>query len=162
MGKDDCLDWELREASALTGSKATGWNLQTPPIIACLLRHGHARQLLLSAWAHGPFRAEGYKIHITADFSKETNDCRKAFLALRPRMHQLEVKYGLPEPARLWVTKNGISKDFYDPADLRLFLDSPQPQTIDTSTPARPQRPPSDNRSASPPPTAQAGTDRRK
>ncbi|KAJ1195601.1 hypothetical protein NDU88_004878 [Pleurodeles waltl] len=114
------------------------------PVIACLLRHGQARQLLTAARAHGPFRAEGYEIHITADYSKETNERRKAFLALRPRMRQLEVKYGLFEPARLWVTKNGVSNDFYEPEDLRLFLDSLQPQTMGTSTLAWPRRPPNE------------------
>ncbi|KAJ1115034.1 hypothetical protein NDU88_003262 [Pleurodeles waltl] len=49
-------------------------------------------------------------------------------------MGQLEVKYGLFEPARLWVTKNGISKDFYDPEDLQLFLDSLQSQSVNTTT----------------------------
>ncbi|KAJ1192819.1 hypothetical protein NDU88_002125 [Pleurodeles waltl] len=80
------------------------------PIITGLLRHGQARQLLLVARAHGPFSAEGYETSVMADFSKETNDRRKVFLALRPQMCQLEVKYGLLEPVRLWVTKNGISK----------------------------------------------------
>ncbi|KAJ1138187.1 hypothetical protein NDU88_004578 [Pleurodeles waltl] len=49
---------------------------------------------------------------------------RKAFLALRPSLRQLEVKFGLFEPARMWITKNNVSKDFYDPIDLRLYLDS--------------------------------------
>ncbi|KAJ1171507.1 hypothetical protein NDU88_003368 [Pleurodeles waltl] len=84
------------------------------PIIACLLRYGQTCQLLPAAWVHGPFRAEGYKIRITADYSKETNEHRKAFKALRPRLHQLEVKYGLFEPARLWVTKNGVSKEYQE------------------------------------------------
>ncbi|KAJ1097646.1 hypothetical protein NDU88_002763 [Pleurodeles waltl] len=68
--------------------------------------------------AHGPFRAEGYEIRITTDFSKETSDRCKAFLALRARLRQLEMKYGLFEPARMWVTNNGVSKDFYEPEDL--------------------------------------------
>ncbi|KAJ1099425.1 hypothetical protein NDU88_004526 [Pleurodeles waltl] len=82
------------------------------------------RQLLQAARTHSPFRMEGYDIHITADYSKDTNERRKAFLALRPRLRQLEVKYGLFDPARMWVTKNGVFKDFYDPEDLRLFLDT--------------------------------------
>ncbi|KAJ1171723.1 hypothetical protein NDU88_003581 [Pleurodeles waltl] len=82
---------------------------------------------------------EGYEIRMTADFSKETSDRRKALLALRPRLHQLEVKYGLFKPARMWTTKNGVSKDFYDPEDLRLFLESLQTQYMDTITPTWPQ-----------------------
>ncbi|KAJ1146011.1 hypothetical protein NDU88_012293 [Pleurodeles waltl] len=31
----------------------------------------------------------------------------------------------------MWVTKNGVSQDFYDPEDLRSFLDGLQP--MDTS-----------------------------
>ncbi|KAJ1127249.1 hypothetical protein NDU88_005652 [Pleurodeles waltl] len=94
------------------------------PIIACLLRHTQASQLLQVARNHGPFRIDKYEIRITADYSKDTNERRKAFLALRTRLHQLEMKYGLFDPARMWVTKNGVSKYFYNPEDLRLFLDS--------------------------------------
>ncbi|KAJ1200176.1 hypothetical protein NDU88_004003 [Pleurodeles waltl] len=64
---------------------------------------------------HGPFRIDQHEIRITADYSKENNERRKAFLALRPRLRQLEMKYGLLGPARMWVTKNGVSKDFYNP-----------------------------------------------
>ncbi|KAJ1099891.1 hypothetical protein NDU88_004984 [Pleurodeles waltl] len=120
-------------------------------IIACLLRHGQVCQLLSGAQAHGPFKTDGYEIRITADFSRETNERRKGFLALRPRMRQLEVKYGLFKPARLWVTKNGVFKDFCDPEDLQSFLDSLQPQSMDTATPDRPLRPSSNNRSTLPP-----------
>ncbi|KAJ1118248.1 hypothetical protein NDU88_006443 [Pleurodeles waltl] len=100
------------------GPKRQDGTSRPRPIIACLLRHGQARQLLLAAREHGPFHVEGYEIRRKADFSKETNDRRKALLALRPQMRQLEVKYGLFEPARLWVTKSFVSKDFYDPEDL--------------------------------------------
>ncbi|KAJ1176131.1 hypothetical protein NDU88_001414 [Pleurodeles waltl] len=71
--------------------------------------------LYLQTRAHGPFRREGYEVLIRADFSKETNDRRKAFLALRPRLRQLGMKYGLFERARIWITDNGVSKDFYEP-----------------------------------------------
>ncbi|KAJ1197764.1 hypothetical protein NDU88_001612 [Pleurodeles waltl] len=85
------------------------------PIIACLLCHTQTRQLLQVAQNHGPFRIDKYEIHITADYAKDTNERRKAFLALRPSLHQLEMKYGLFDPARMWVTKNSVSKDFYNP-----------------------------------------------
>ncbi|KAJ1160369.1 hypothetical protein NDU88_000871 [Pleurodeles waltl] len=134
------------------GPKLQDGTSRPRPIIACLLRLGQARQLLSAARAHRPFRAEGDEIHSTTEYSKETNERRKAFLALRPQMRQLVVKYSLFERARLWVTKNAVSKDFYDTEDLRLFLDNLQPQTMNTSTLARPQAPPSDSRSASPPP----------
>ncbi|KAJ1206028.1 hypothetical protein NDU88_001443 [Pleurodeles waltl] len=104
------------------------------PIIACLLRHNQTRQILQAARNHGPFRIDQHDIRITADYSKEANECRKAFLALRPRLRQLEIKYGLFDPARMWVTKNGVSKDFYNPVELRLFLDSFQPQSMDSTS----------------------------
>ncbi|KAJ1129779.1 hypothetical protein NDU88_008144 [Pleurodeles waltl] len=53
-------------------------------VIACLLRHGQTRQFLQAARSHSPFRKEGYDIRIMADYSKDTIDSRKAFLALRP------------------------------------------------------------------------------
>ncbi|KAJ1113849.1 hypothetical protein NDU88_002090 [Pleurodeles waltl] len=93
------------------------------------------RRLLQAAHAHGPFRMDGHEIRLATDFSKETSKRRKAFLALRPRLHQLEVKYSLFELARMWITKNGVSKDFYDPA---IFLEGLQTQSMDTATPARP------------------------
>ncbi|KAJ1152555.1 hypothetical protein NDU88_005330 [Pleurodeles waltl] len=91
------------------------------PIIACLLRHTQTRQLLQAARTHGPYRINKFEVRITANYSKDTNECRRAFLTLRPRLRQLEMKYGLFDPARMWVTKNGVSKDFYNPEDLRLF-----------------------------------------
>ncbi|KAJ1202414.1 hypothetical protein NDU88_006214 [Pleurodeles waltl] len=42
------------------------------------------------------------------------------------------MKYGLFDPARMWVTKNGVSKDFYNPDELRLLLDSFQSQPMDS------------------------------
>ncbi|KAJ1088899.1 hypothetical protein NDU88_002053 [Pleurodeles waltl] len=78
-------------------------------------------------------------ILMTADFSKETSERRKAFLALRPRLRQLEMKVGLFEPARMWITKNNVSKDFYDPEDLRFFLDILQTRPLDNATPLQPQ-----------------------
>ncbi|KAJ1088213.1 hypothetical protein NDU88_001372 [Pleurodeles waltl] len=72
-----------------------------------------------------------------ADFSKETSDRRRAFLALRPRLRQLEVKYGLFDPARMWISKNGASKDFYNPEDLRSILDGLSFTDSSTSTPYR-------------------------
>ncbi|KAJ1132236.1 hypothetical protein NDU88_010563 [Pleurodeles waltl] len=45
------------------------------------------------------------------------------------------MKYGLFDPARIWVTKNGVSRDFYNPEELKLFLDSFHHQPTDfTST----------------------------
>ncbi|KAJ1091351.1 hypothetical protein NDU88_004478 [Pleurodeles waltl] len=97
------------------GPKRPGNSSRPRPIIACLLRHNQTHQILQAAHKHRPFQLDQYDIRITADYSKETNDRRKAFLALRPRLRQLEIKYGLFDPATMWVTKNGVSKDFYNP-----------------------------------------------
>ncbi|KAJ1198251.1 hypothetical protein NDU88_002094 [Pleurodeles waltl] len=88
------------------GPKCSDTSLRPRPIIACLLLHNQNRQILQAACSHGPFRIGQRDIRITADYSKDTNERRKAFLALRPRVCQLEIKYGLFDPARMWVTKN--------------------------------------------------------
>ncbi|KAJ1208256.1 hypothetical protein NDU88_003642 [Pleurodeles waltl] len=103
---------------------------------------------------------ERYDIRITADYFKDTNERRKAFLALRPRLCQLEMKYGLFDQARMWVTKNGVSKDFYDPEDLRLFLDSFQHQPMDSFTQTRLQDNPGDNSYSTPPGMERGGAER--
>ncbi|KAJ1115269.1 hypothetical protein NDU88_003495 [Pleurodeles waltl] len=112
---------EFQRAHRL-GLQRTGMGARPQPIIACLLRHTLARQLIQRACTQGALQLDGHTIRMSADFSMETNDRRRAFLAFRPRLRQLEVKYGLFEPVRMWVTKNGTSKDFYDLEDLRSFL----------------------------------------
>ncbi|KAJ1171874.1 hypothetical protein NDU88_003731 [Pleurodeles waltl] len=97
-------------------------------------------QLIQKARTQGPFQMDGQEIQISADFSKETSKCRRAFLAFRPRLRQMEVKYGLFELARMWIMKNGVSKDFYDPEVVLSFLDDLLP--MDTSTPIPTQDPP--------------------
>ncbi|KAJ1206341.1 hypothetical protein NDU88_001748 [Pleurodeles waltl] len=74
---------------------------------------------------------------MSADFFKETSECRRAFLALLPRLRQMEVKSGLFDPERMWITKNGTSKDFYDPEHLRSFLDGLSLMDSSTLTPHR-------------------------
>ncbi|KAJ1142883.1 hypothetical protein NDU88_009195 [Pleurodeles waltl] len=99
------------------------------------------RQLLTDAHTHSPFRHKAYEIHMTADFTKENNKRRKAFLSLRPRLHQLEVKCGLFEPVRMWITKNGQPKDCYDSEDLRLFLDGLTTTVMDVTPSIPPSEP---------------------
>ncbi|KAJ1174366.1 hypothetical protein NDU88_006188 [Pleurodeles waltl] len=105
-------------------------------IIACLLRHGQARQLLQTARAQGPPKLGSTEIRLSADFSKETVDRRRAFLSLRSRLRHLDMKFGLFEPARMWITKNGDLRTFFDPEDLRTFLDKLQEQAhpMETNT----------------------------
>ncbi|KAJ1200239.1 hypothetical protein NDU88_004065 [Pleurodeles waltl] len=90
---------EFQQAHRI-GPKCSDNPSRPRPIIACLLRHNQTRQILQAARNHGPFRIDQHDIRITADYSKKTNKRRKAFLALRPRLRQLEIKYGLFDPAR--------------------------------------------------------------
>ncbi|KAJ1156908.1 hypothetical protein NDU88_009625 [Pleurodeles waltl] len=82
-----------------------------------------AHQLLQAARTQGPFRLGTLEIRLSADFSKETAERRKAFLSFRTQLRHLDVKFGLFKPARMWITKNGESLNFYDPEDLRTFLE---------------------------------------
>ncbi|KAJ1213920.1 hypothetical protein NDU88_001549 [Pleurodeles waltl] len=69
------------------------------PIIACFLRHEQAGQVISAAKTQGPVSLEGHEIRMAADFSRLTNDKLKGFLALRPQLRNLDIKYGLFEPA---------------------------------------------------------------
>ncbi|KAJ1199568.1 hypothetical protein NDU88_003402 [Pleurodeles waltl] len=113
------------------------------PIIACLLRHVQTRQLLQAARTHSPFQLDDLEVRLTSDFSKETSERRRAFLDLRARLRLLDVKCSLFKPARMEITKNGVSKDFCNPDDLRVFLDGLQYQTqsMDTVCSIWPQDP---------------------
>ncbi|KAJ1181923.1 hypothetical protein NDU88_007122 [Pleurodeles waltl] len=83
------------------------------PIIACLLRHGQACQLLQAARTQCPLQLGTLEIRLSADFSQETADRRRAFLSLHPRLRHLDVKFGL---------------------DLRIFLERLQDQTQSMET----------------------------
>ncbi|KAJ1146021.1 hypothetical protein NDU88_012303 [Pleurodeles waltl] len=76
---------ELQRAHCL-GSKRQEGASRPLPITACLQHHTQVRLLLMEARTHGLFRHQDHEICIAADFSKETNDRRKAFLSLRPRL----------------------------------------------------------------------------
>ncbi|KAJ1082726.1 hypothetical protein NDU88_002891 [Pleurodeles waltl] len=129
---------EFQRAHRLGPKRREGAN-HPLPIIACFLRHMQARQLLQKALMQGPFCMKDLQIRMTADFSKETSERRKAFLALRPCLRQLEIKFGLFEPTRMWITKNNVSKDFYDPTDLSLYLDNISDHPIDAASWILPQ-----------------------
>ncbi|KAJ1156837.1 hypothetical protein NDU88_009554 [Pleurodeles waltl] len=103
------------------GPGRTGTDACPRPIIACLLPHTQARQLIQKARTQGPCQLDRHTIRISADFSKDTSDRCRAFQALRLRLRQLEVKSGLFDPLRMWITKNSTSKDFHDPEELRSF-----------------------------------------
>ncbi|KAJ1149759.1 hypothetical protein NDU88_002564 [Pleurodeles waltl] len=103
-------------------------------IIACFLHHHQVQQLLVAAHSHGPYDFEGRELRMASDFSWDTNDKQRAFLPLRPQFHQMDIKFGLFEPACMWITKAGKAKDFYDPQALRQFLDDLLQQPMDSSS----------------------------
>ncbi|KAJ1084349.1 hypothetical protein NDU88_004500 [Pleurodeles waltl] len=113
---------EFQQAHRL-GPKRQDGKGHPRPIIVCMLHHVQARQLLQTARTQGPLQLDILEIRLSADFSRETAEHRRAFLSLRPRLRHLNVKFGLFEPARMWITKNGESRTFYDPEDLRMFLE---------------------------------------
>ncbi|KAJ1101447.1 hypothetical protein NDU88_006515 [Pleurodeles waltl] len=119
---------EFQRAHRL-GPKRQDGNGRPRPIRVCMLRHLQARQLLQTALTQGSFRSGNLEIRISADFSKETADRRKAFLSVRTQLCRLDVKFGLFKPARMWITKNGESRNLYDPEDLRTVLEGLQDQT---------------------------------
>ncbi|KAJ1213671.1 hypothetical protein NDU88_001303 [Pleurodeles waltl] len=82
------------------------------PIIACILRREQARQVISTAKTRQPISLDGHEIRVAADFSRLTNDRRREFLALRPQLRSLDIKYGLFEPAPMWITHHGTSRDF--------------------------------------------------
>ncbi|KAJ1114169.1 hypothetical protein NDU88_002408 [Pleurodeles waltl] len=121
------------------------------PIIACFLRHDQARQVLSAAKTQGPASLDGHEIRVAADFSRLTNEKRKTFLAFRPQIRRLDIKYGLFEPARRWITYCDKSKDFTEPEDLSLFLNDLISHPMDVSSG---QEAPDTSQTGNNPPTA--------
>ncbi|KAJ1175040.1 hypothetical protein NDU88_000331 [Pleurodeles waltl] len=74
---------EFQRAHRL-GPRRTGTHARPRPIIACLLHHTQARQLIQKARTQGPCQLDRLTIRMSADFSKETSNRRRAILALRP------------------------------------------------------------------------------
>ncbi|KAJ1177423.1 hypothetical protein NDU88_002678 [Pleurodeles waltl] len=95
---------EFQRAHRL-GLKRQNGKYRPRPIIACFLRHGQVRQLLQMSRRQGPLRLGPLEFRLSVVFSKETADRRTAFLSLRPRLLHLDVKFGLFEPARMWLLR---------------------------------------------------------
>ncbi|KAJ1090429.1 hypothetical protein NDU88_003561 [Pleurodeles waltl] len=130
---------EFQRARRL-GPKRQDGKVRPRPIIACMLRHGQTRQLLQTARTQGPLRLGTLEIRPSVDFSRETAERRRAFLSLCSRLRHLDVKFGLFEPARMWITKNGESRAFSNPDDRRMFLEGLQDtsQTMETTPQSSP------------------------
>ncbi|KAJ1154510.1 hypothetical protein NDU88_007261 [Pleurodeles waltl] len=89
------------------------------PIIACFLRHEQARQVISTAKTQGTVSLEGYEIRVAADFSRITNDKRRAFLALRPQLRFMDIKYGLFEPAQVTLLRGCEAQRTREPGAAR-------------------------------------------
>ncbi|KAJ1210335.1 hypothetical protein NDU88_005701 [Pleurodeles waltl] len=76
------------------------------PIIACFLRHDQALQVLSAAKTQGPASFDGHEIRVATDFSRLTNEKRKACLAFRSQLRKLDIKYDLFEHARIGFDNN--------------------------------------------------------
>ncbi|KAJ1188615.1 hypothetical protein NDU88_005374 [Pleurodeles waltl] len=112
------------------------------PIIACFLCHDQARQVISTARSQGPYSLEGHEVREASDFSRVTNEKRKASLALQLQLTTLDIKFVLFEPAHMWIMYNGKSTDFTEPADLCSFLDDLAQHPMDhTPTLSRPDPP---------------------
>ncbi|KAJ1191544.1 hypothetical protein NDU88_000860 [Pleurodeles waltl] len=71
---------EFQRAHRL-GPQRTDTDACPRSIVACLLCHTQAHQLIQRARTQGPFQLDGHTIRMSGDFSKETSDRRRAFLA---------------------------------------------------------------------------------
>ncbi|KAJ1205507.1 hypothetical protein NDU88_000941 [Pleurodeles waltl] len=109
---DPLLEFQL---ACRVGPKRHGGAKRPRLIIACFLQHEQVPQLLRVARSHGPYWHKGQEICITANFSKETNELYEVFLSLWPWLSQLDKKYGLFEPAHMWITKDSKSREFFGP-----------------------------------------------
>ncbi|KAJ1079976.1 hypothetical protein NDU88_000198 [Pleurodeles waltl] len=116
-------------------------NRSPRPIIARFLRHKQVPQLLLAARAHGPYCHINQEIRIAADFSRQTNEKRKSFLALRPQLHHLNIKFGLVKSTRMRIMIDGKSRDFFEPTDLCSFSDGLSTQPMDLESTDLPSTP---------------------
>lgn len=93
------------------------------PVIFCLLKHQQAVQILAAAKAQDSVSYEGRSISFFPDLCKTSVDKRRRFLAMRPRLQQLQARYGLLYPARLRVTFHNVTKTYDDPREVLQFLE---------------------------------------
>ncbi|KAJ1143557.1 hypothetical protein NDU88_009865 [Pleurodeles waltl] len=77
----------------------SGW---PRPVIASSLCHEQASLVFSTAQTQGPFLLEGHEVRVAADVCRITNEKQKVFLALRPQLRKLDIKFGLFEPAQVY------------------------------------------------------------
>lgn len=100
-------------------------NRKTPrPIIFRLLRYQQVEQILNAARANPRLDYESHRISFFPDLAKPTVDRRKRLLEFRPRLQQLQARYGLMYPAKLRVTLHNQTRTFEDPDVLAAYLEA--------------------------------------
>ncbi|KAJ1188979.1 hypothetical protein NDU88_005733 [Pleurodeles waltl] len=99
----------------------------------------HSRTLSSAAEVHPTTQP-----HNMADQTQETTLDRilQGILAMDHRLEEMDNAMASlmaeTKSMRLDITKNGVSKDFYNAKDLRFFLEGLQTQSIDTTNPTQP------------------------
>ncbi|KAJ1187852.1 hypothetical protein NDU88_004620 [Pleurodeles waltl] len=83
VGLTFSLPLELQRAQRLGPTRQATPERQCP-ITACSLHHEQVRKLSAAARTYGPYDYKCHAICVTTNFSQETNDRRKAFLAHWP------------------------------------------------------------------------------
>ena len=77
----------------------------------------------------------GQRLFISQDLSNATNARRKEFLALRPQMRQMNIRYGILHPCVCKITFEGSTRSYEDPAQLKSFLHSISTRHMDANIP---------------------------
>ncbi|KAJ1093435.1 hypothetical protein NDU88_006536 [Pleurodeles waltl] len=88
------LAWSSHCHWSFKGSTGLALYIKRPPTSPILSLHVFYAMSRL-AKSQGPYSLEEHEIRVVADFSRLTNDKRKAFLALRPQFRNLDIKYGI-------------------------------------------------------------------
>nr|XP_033818516.1 IgGFc-binding protein-like [Geotrypetes seraphini] len=121
---------EIDRAHQVPSHKLT--NARYPrPIVFRLLRYSQIPEIMARARVKSPLKRDGYSILFVPDLSKKTAQLRKQMLAYRPKLKELNAKYGMMYPARMRVTLNNNTKDFTEPSALADFIEEMSPSSID-------------------------------
>lgn len=103
------------------------------PIVCKPLRYQHVDQILAFMRKNNHILWKGNKIYISQDYSKETVETRKGFLALRPRLRDMHYQFAFAGPAKFRVVIQGTSHFFTDHHQLKRLLDGSDDSAMDFS-----------------------------
>ncbi|KAL6465844.1 hypothetical protein MHYP_G00259770 [Metynnis hypsauchen] len=70
----------------------------------------------------GQLQFQGNRIHIYQDFSADVARRRAAFTAIKPKLREAGIEYGLLFPAHLRINHNGVKHIFESPQQVTVFL----------------------------------------